>query len=362
MLMMFLSSMVKSDDEGCAKASAAENPSAAAPSAPEQEYYEYETAGAEYPGETGRGTRRGIGGRPLPLPPLPTLEPPIPGQGQSRSQWETGNETRGHRHHALSELDERGNGHSDAFILRHLFSFKGEYNGKSITDWLQKVDLLRKITNIHDDDLLPLLFLRVDTNVIPFLEGVRDRLSPLQYTWNRVKQALLEQYGGVTNPTIQVNRLHSARMGRDTPVRKFAYEIERLTRLAYPELASDVGSPEQRDTQKNILNRIALEQFISGLSAMLSRPIVERQINDFEEAVRVAAHMEEVNARYFRKSTINAMFNDLGDHCGNAGQASYDSSDRSDNHQSRFQPGRGRGGARNQGRGGRGCLMASSTE
>ncbi|KAF0305230.1 hypothetical protein FJT64_023105 [Amphibalanus amphitrite] len=82
-------------------------------------------------------------------------------------------------------------------------------------------------------------------------------------------------------------------MGRDTPVRKFAYEIERLTRLAYPELASDVGSPEQRDTQKNILNRIALEQFISGLPPMLSRPVVERQISDFEEAVRVAAHMEE---------------------------------------------------------------------
>ena len=97
-------------------------------------------------------------------------------------------------------------------------------------------------------------------------------------------------------------------MGRDTPVRKFALEIDRLARLAYPELVRDQGTREQRSTQQGILNRITLEQFISGLPPLLSRPLVERQIEDFNEAVRVAAHLEEVNARYFRKSTINACF------------------------------------------------------
>ena len=152
------------------------------------------------------------------------------------------------------------------------------------------------------------------------MEGLRDRLDPADYTWAKIKPALLRQYGGIVDKNQHVNKLHSARMGRETPVRKFAQEVERLARLAYPELASDgkVGTSEQRAIQKGILNRITLEQFVSGLPPMLSRPVAERQIEDFDKAVDFAAHLEEINSRYFKKSTINAFFSSEADNSNSA--------------------------------------------
>ena len=86
--------------------------------------------------------------------------------------------------------------------------------------------------------------------MVTFLERLRDRLGPSQYKWPKVRQAILEQYGGAVDPNKQVTKLRAARMGRDTPLRKFAQEVATLTRVAYPELVSDVGTSEQR--KKNI--------------------------------------------------------------------------------------------------------------
>ena len=122
-----------------------------------------------------------------------------------------------------------------------------------------------------------------------------------------MKKALLTPYGGVPDPAKQVNRLHTVKMGRETPVREFAHEVERLARLAYPELTSDLGGEEQRDVQRSLFNRISLEQFVSGIPPLRSRAIVERKVEDFQEAVEMAAHLEEVNARFMKKTTINAL-------------------------------------------------------
>ena len=294
--------------------------------------------------------------------------------GQSRTHVGDGTVvTRGEPPNALIE-PEPGNAQSsasnyvhgaeqnrtDAFILRNLPTFKGDYNGSAITDWVHKVDLLKRLTNAPDATILPLLALRVDTQVIHFMERLRQQLGPTQYNWDKVKQALLQQFGGIVDPAKQVSKLHSSRMERETPVRKFAQEVDRRARLAYPELASDLGTPEQKETQRTILNRIALEQFVSGLPPMLSRAIVERQIDDFDKEVNLAAHLEEVNARYFKKSTINAFFNPDG-----SGQPDYtsahtfsapDSRTRRDN---TYQVPRGRGGQRpQQGRTGGGTNAA----
>ena len=268
----------------------------------DEEYYELPDT--ELTGNVGTAGQR-------PLPSAPNTA----GSGQSRSHDTRGVETAGsdpnavlHRNHARSS----GQGQLEAFILRNLSVFKGEYDGTAITDWVQKVDVLLKLTGAEDDEtsILQLLPLRVDTQVYNFIEGLKDRWEPSQYTWTKVKQALLRQYGGVVDPSKQVNRLQNARMGRDTPVRKFAQEVERLARLSYPELAGDKGTSEQREVQRGILNRILLEQFVAGLPPMLSRTLVERQVEDFDTAVDLAAHMDEVNARYFKRSTINAFFSE----------------------------------------------------
>ena len=43
---------------------------------------------------------------------------------------------------------------------------------------------------------------------------------------------------------------------------------------------------------------------------MLSRTLVERQVEDFDKAVDLAAHMDEVNSRYFKRTTINAFYSE----------------------------------------------------
>ena len=288
-----------------APAAAAMIPSAPPPPALEDgEYEEEEGEYYEDPEPTGGPTATG-GHRNRPLPEIPSDATP----GQSRSQELEGGETVSQGRNAHSNLDsERVPGHYDAFILRNLPLFRSEYSGSAITEWVQKIELLFQLTSAPDNAILPLLPLRMDTQGVNFMESLRGRLKP--FSWRNVKQALLKQYGGVADPSKQVNKLHTARMGRDVPVRKFAQEIERLARLAYPELTSDVGTAEQLATQRGILNRIVVEQFIAGLPPMLSRPVVERQLGDWEDVVNLAAHLEEVNARYFRKSTINAFFAD----------------------------------------------------
>ena len=79
-----------------------------------------------------------------------------------------------------------------------------------------------------------------------------------------------------------------------------------------------------------------VEQFVAGLPPMLSRSVVEREIKYFDEAVRVAAHLQEVNARYFTKSSINTFFSpenhDSSQHRqnGTAPPTTTDSSHRED--------------------------------
>ena len=112
------------------------------------------------------------------------------------------------------------------------------------------------------------------------------------------------------DPSQQVSRLQNVRMGRDTPVRQFAQEVERLARISYPELVGDKCTPEERKIQRGILNRILLEKFIAGLPQILSKSIVEKQVEEFDRAVDLASHMDEVNSRYFKRSTINAFYNE----------------------------------------------------
>ena len=296
-----------------------------APSAPADDEDYYEVPESEAAASTS-GERR--------APPTPPI---ITESGQSRSHARRGAEG-GHDDNAHSAEPGRPQGDSGQFFLRHLHIFKEDFSGKAILDWTRKVDMILRITGALDSEILPLLPLRVEPQVFPFLEGLRDRMPPSQYKWPNVKEALLHQYGGVTDPSQLVNKLHAARMSRDMPVRKFAQEIEQLTRLAYPELVSDVGTPEQRATQRDIFNRIAMEQFVSGLPPILSRPIVEKQIATLDSAVSLAAHLEGVNARYFKRSTINAFYNDADNN---------DSPDSADSNQHRNH-GRGRPGSRFQ--------------
>ena len=259
-----------------------------------------------YQAESEAGVQRTLTGTQRPLPSLPSAPPALSGQSRTPADSGHANEAT----HAMRGLHIGGLSRDkgiESFVLRQLPMFAGTYNGDLVREWIGKIEILKKIIGIPDEDLIRLLPLRMSTRAADYLQGYVATLPREQITWDVIKNALLTQYGGKPDPTKLVNQLHSTRMGRDTPVREYAHEVERLARLAYPELTSDVEG--STPVQRSLLNRISLEQFVSGLPPLLSRAIVEKKIDDFQEAVQMAAHLEEVNARFMKRTTINALHN-----------------------------------------------------
>ena len=271
----------------------------AAPSAPPGEYSYYEEAGATGAGPSTTET-------PTTTRPLPHV-PPVPGQSSMRETAGTDRVVDGMR--ALQIGEPRGS-QVESFFLRQLGNFKGEYNGEAITEWVERVDLLKDIVGTTDIEIIRILPLRMSARAAEFLRNFLTSRDRAEHTWANVKRALLTQFGGTVEPTQLVNKLQQARMGRNTPVREFALQVGRLARLAYPELSSDNGTAEQKNLQHSLFNRIALEQFTAGLPPLLSRPIFENRVTDFQQAVDLAAHHEEINARFMRRSTIFAIHED----------------------------------------------------
>ena len=267
-----------------------QTPSASAP--PPGDYY-YETTGAN---TTAQST---LTNRPL---------PPVPGQSDARGMAELDHLADGMR--AL-QLGETRGAQIESFFLRQLSYFKGEYNGETITEWVERVELLKDLLKATDAEIIRILPLKMSSRAVEFLRGFLASRDRAEHTWTNLRRALLTQFGGKVDPTQLVSQLQQARMGRNTPVREFALQIGRLARLAYPELSSDTGTPEQAEVQKTLFNRIALEQFTAGLPPLLSRPIFERRITDFQEAVDLAAHHEDINTRFMRRSTIHAIHEEM---------------------------------------------------
>ena len=257
-----------------------------------------------YQAESEAEVRRTLTGTQRPLPSLPSAPPAL--SGQSRTPADSGNANEATN--AMRGLHIGGLSRDkgiESFVLRQLPMFAGTYDGDLVREWIGKIEILKKIIGAPDEDLIRLLPLRMSTRAADYLQGYVATLPREQITWDIIKKALLTQYGGKPDPTKLVNQLHSTRMGRDTPVREYAHEVERLARLAYPELTSDVEG--STPVQRSLLNMISLEQFVSGLPPLLSRAIVEKKIDDFQEAVQMAAHLEEVNARFMKKTTIHAL-------------------------------------------------------
>ena len=261
------------------------------------------TAGANPTGANAAGVIRPAPGRPLPPVPVPGGATGAPGQS-GHAEAEMDRMVNGVR--AL-QLGESQGTQVESFLLRQLGYFKGDYNGEAITEWTDRVELLKDMLKAKDEEILRIIPLRMSSRAAQFLKGFLSTKDRKDHTWDTAKNALLIQFGGKVEPTQLLNQLQEARMGRNTPVREFALQVGRLARLAYPELSSDNGTPEQKILQRTMFNRIALEQFTAGLPPLLSRPILEHSVTDFEKAVDLAAHHEQINARYMRKTTIHAM-------------------------------------------------------
>ena len=73
-------------------------------------------------------------------------------------------------------LDDRGNS-NEAFMLRHLHQFKGDYDGDAISEWLEKVDMLKDLCGLGDQETIRVLPLRMTTRVADYLRGLLNSLE-----------------------------------------------------------------------------------------------------------------------------------------------------------------------------------------
>ena len=55
-------------------------------------------------------------------------------------------------------------------FLRNLGFFKGDYNGEAITEWTERIDVLKEILNVSDDTILAVLPLRMAARAVEFLK------------------------------------------------------------------------------------------------------------------------------------------------------------------------------------------------
>ena len=145
----------------------------AVPSAPllEGEYTYNEPGESTYPGQSTINTSAST------MRPLPALP------GQSRAQ-EADMVTDGLR--ALQLGDSRVP-HIESFFLRQLGTFKGEYNGEAITEWVERVDLLKNILGAPDAEIIRVLPLRMSSRATEFLRSFMAARDSAEHTWANLR-------------------------------------------------------------------------------------------------------------------------------------------------------------------------------
>ena len=239
--------------------------------------------------------------------PQPKKPEPAGASGQSHVSKSSEVETVTDGLRVLQLGDIRGASNIESFFLRQLGTFKGEYNAEAISEWVSKVDLLKDILKASDAEIIRLLPLRLSTRALDFVRTFQSTKAQSDQTWKNLKDALLTQFGGKVELAQQISRLQQARMAPNTHVRDFGLLVSHLVRTAYPELLNPAESAAHQKLQIEMFNKIALQQFIAGIPHLLSRPILENRVEDFQKGVEIAAHHEEINSRFLKSATIHAM-------------------------------------------------------
>ena len=161
------------------------------------DYYTYtggagaNAAGANTTGANAAGVIRPAPGRPLPPVPVPGDATGAPGQS-GHAEAEMDRMVNGVR--AL-QLGESQGTQAESFLLRQLGYFKGDCNGEAITEWTDRVELLKDMLKAKDE-ILRIIPLRMSSRAAQFLKGFLSTKDRKDHTWDTAKNALLIQFGG----------------------------------------------------------------------------------------------------------------------------------------------------------------------
>ena len=107
------------------------------------------------------------------------------------------------------------------------------FTGKEpITDYIKQFELTAKHNRWDDEDKVTSLLCALDGEARSILAEI-DNLDQTEYA--EIKHKLLQRFGPTQHPEVHEQALHDLRLTRGQGIRELTPEINRLTKLAYPD-------------------------------------------------------------------------------------------------------------------------------
>ena len=106
-------------------------------------------------------------------------------------------------------------------------------NNESVAEFLAQFEITAKINRWTDDERALNLLYALDSPARSLLTEVQDMAD---MTYAEIKQALTKRFGPIASVEIHEQTLQESKLSRGQSVRELASEVNRIAKLAYPEL------------------------------------------------------------------------------------------------------------------------------
>ena len=125
------------------------------------------------------------------------------------------------------------------------------YNGKeSVEDYLLQFELTARRNQWSDEEKASALLCAMDGPARQILQEIDD---PSTAEFTDVRAALLRRFGPTDLTEVHEQTLQQLKLGKTQNIREFANEVQRLTKLAYPDI---IGRTRDRITVKHMVKGI----------------------------------------------------------------------------------------------------------
>jgi len=149
----------------------------------------------------------------------------------------------------LQRYDESRPAHSNSAKRKEILARR--FTGKEpIADYLKQFELTARHNRWDDEDKATSLLCALDGDARSILAEIDD---PGQIRYSEIKHKLLQRFGPTQHPEVHEQALHDLRLARGQNIRELTPEINRLTKLAYP------------DFEPAACNRLAINALLNAI-------------------------------------------------------------------------------------------------
>jgi len=167
---------------------------------------------------------------------------------ESKFQAEIDCESEGGKPPTLRTFDEPPN---NRHAVRRKEVEARRYSGKEdVCEYLLQFELTARRNGWDDDEKSVSLLCALDGQARGILSEFDD---PTNATFDQVKQALLRRFGPTQLVEVYEQSLTQLRLGKNQNIRELAQEVQRLVKLAYPDI---FGPPRERLAVKHLINAV----------------------------------------------------------------------------------------------------------